>query len=198
MNTKFALAAAALVSCLASGNDAQAAVSGAALPKGSEPLLITNAGQGPGSKMARLVMARAGVVKEMAHEAEPQPADLEKSGFKTMIVVIGSSAKGLGASGITIDQEVDRLNKLMEKAKALKIQVIAAHIEGKPRRGKPGSADERSIDAILPYASHIVVVKDGDDVDHKFTDFGKAKKIPVTYLDAALDLEAVAKAMYSK
>ena len=198
MNTKFAIAAAALVFGLATGSDADAAVSGAALPKASEPLLITNAGQGPGSKMGRLLMARAGVIKEMTHEAEPKPADLEKGGFKTMVVVIGASAKGLGASGITIDQEVERLSKLMEKAKALKIQVIAAHIEGKARRGKPGSADERSIDAILPYASHIIVVKDGDDVDQKFTEFGKAKKVPVTYLDAALDLEAVAKAMYAK
>lgn len=198
MNTKFAMAAAALVFCLATGSDADAAVSGAALPKGSEPLLITNAGQGPGSKMGRLLMARAGVVKQMVHEAEPLPADLEKGGFKTMVVVIGSSAKGLGASGITIDQEVERLDKLMEKAKTLKIQIIAAHIEGKARRGKPGSADERSIDAILPYASHIIVVKDGDDVDSKFTDFGKAKKVPVTYLDSALDLEAATKAMYAK
>lgn len=198
MNTKFAIAMTALIFCLVTGGAANAAVSGAALPKASEPLLITNAGQGPGSKMARLLMVRANVVSEMAHEAEPQPADLVKGGFKTMVVVIGSSAKGLGASGITIDQEVERLDKLMEKAKALKIQVIAAHIEGKARRGKPGSADERAIDAILPYASHIIVVKDGDDVDHKFTDFGKSKNIPVTYLDAALDLEPATKAMYAK
>jgi hypothetical protein len=47
------------------------------------------------------------------------------------------------------------MNALMAKAKELKIQVIAAHIEGKARRGKPGSADERSIDAILPFASRI-------------------------------------------
>jgi len=114
-----------------------------------------------------------------------------------MLVVIGSSAKGLGASGITIDQEVDRLNAMMAKAKELKIQVIAAHIEGKARRGKPGSADERSIDAILPFASHIVVNREGD-ADGRFTDFGKQNNIPVSYLDNAMDLNEFAKKMYAK
>jgi hypothetical protein len=181
---------------LASTGLAQAAVSGAEPPKCSEPLLITNAGQGPGGKMGRLLVTRSGVVKEVTYNAEPQTEDLETGGFKTMIVVIGSSAKGLGASGITIDQEIARLEKMTTKAKELGIQIIAAHIEGKARRGKAGSADERSIDAILPCASHIIVMKEGDDVDHKFTNFGKEHNIPVTYLDAALDLVEATKAMY--
>ena len=123
------------------GSAAFAAVTGAEAPKGEEPLLITNAGQGPGGKMGRLLVTRAAVVKELTYNAEPKPDDLAAGGYKTMLVVIGSSAKGLGASGITIDQEVDRLNAMMAKAKELKIQVIAAHIEGKARRGKPGSAE---------------------------------------------------------
>lgn len=173
-----------------------AAPSGADAPKGEEPLLITNAGQGPGGKMGRLLLTKADVVKEMTYNAEPKPEDLEKGGYKTMVVVIGSSAKGLGASGITIDQEIDRLNAMMAKAKELKIQVIAAHIEGKARRGKPGSADERSIDAILPGASHIVVSKEGD-ADGKFTDFAKEHNIPITYLESAMDFTAFTKAMYA-
>jgi hypothetical protein len=186
--------------CLGFGltEPAQAAVSGAEPPKCSEPLLITNAGQGPGGKMGRLLITRSGAVKEVTYNAEPQPEDLEAGGFKTMIIVIGSSAKGLGASGITIDQEIARLEKMTTKAKELGIQIIAAHIEGKARRGKAGSADERSIDAILPYASHIIVMKEGDDVDHKFTNFGQEHDIPVTYLDAALDLVQAAEAMYTQ
>ena len=179
------------------GSVAFAAVTGAEAPKGEEPLLITNAGQGPGGKMGRLLVTRAAVVKELTYNAEPKPDDLAAGGCKTMLVVIGSSAKGLGASGITIDQEVDRLNAMMAKAKELKIQVIAAHIEGKARRGKPGSADERSIDAILPFASHIVVNREGD-ADGKFTEFRKQHNIPVSYLDNAMDLNEFAKKMYAK
>jgi hypothetical protein len=147
--------------------------------------------------MGRLLISRAGV-KNLTYNAEPQPEDLEAGGFKTMFVVIGSSAKGLGASGITIDQEIARLEKITAKAKDLGIQIVAAHIEGKARRGKSGSADERSIDAILPHASHIIVMKEGDDIDQKFTNFGKEHDIPVTYLDAALDLVEAAKAMYAQ
>lgn len=147
--------------------------------------------------MGRLLVTRSEAVKDMTYNAEPKPEDLEKGGYKTMLVVIGSSAKGLGASGITIDQEIERLNAMMAKAKELKIQIIAAHIEGKARRGKPGSADERSIDAILPGADHIVVNKEGDE-DGKFTKFAEEHKIPITYLDSAMDLNAFAKAMYGR
>ncbi len=191
------IAAYSLLVCLLFASVSFAAVTGAEAPKGEEPLLITNAGQGPGGKMGRLLVARADVVEQLTYNAEPKPEDIAGGGYKTILVVIGSSAKGLGASGITIDQEVDRLHAIMEKAKELNIQVVAAHIEGKARRGKPGSADERSIDAILPYAAHIVVNKEGD-LDKKFTRFGEEHNIPVSYLDNAMDLNAFAKTMYAK
>ena len=137
---------------LAVSSCAFGSVTGAPAPAGQKPMLLTNAGQGPGGKMGRLLIRRAKAIDDFTYNAEPKPEDLVAGGFKTMIVVIGSSAKGLGASGITIDQEIERLDAMMAKAKELGIQIIAAHIEGKARRGKPGSADERSIDAIIPLA----------------------------------------------
>ena len=95
----------------------QAAVSGAAPVKGRLPLLITNAGQGPGAKMSRLLVQRTGAVTDFDYNAEPKPADLQKKPYKTMMVVLGSTAKGLGASGITIDQEIERLNAMIAEAK---------------------------------------------------------------------------------
>ena len=183
--------------CLALSACSFAAVTGAEAPKGSLPLLVTSAGQGPGGKMGRLLIRRAKAVDDLTYNAEPKPEDLVAGGFKTMIVVIGSSAKGLGASGITIDQEIVRLDAMMAKAKELGIQVIAAHIEGKARRGKPGSADERSIDAIIPLADQIVVNTEGD-ADGKFTNLAKEKNIPITYLDSAMDLGEFVKTMYAK
>ncbi|WP_039879612.1 DUF6305 family protein [Jonquetella anthropi] len=178
------------------GSAAFAALSGADVPKGNDPLLITNAGQGPGGKMGRLLFTRAGV-QGLTYNAEPKADDVEAGGFKTMVVVIGSSAKGLGASGITIDQEIDRLVPMLDRAKSLGIQIVAAHIEGKARRGKPGSADERSIDTVLPYADYIVVNKESDE-DGRFTEFAHEHDIPITYLDSAMDLKAYAEAMYKK
>jgi hypothetical protein len=175
----------------------EAAVSGATPVKGQQPLLITNAGQGPGAKMARLLLQRTGAVTDFDYSAEPQPADLKAKPFKTLMVVLGSTAKGLGASGITIDQEIDRLNAMIAEAKKLKMQIVCVLLEGKTRRGKPGGADERCIDAIAPFASYLVVKKDGNE-DGRFDAIAKKTGAPLTFIDDAVDFGDVVKAMYAK
>ncbi|HEY3382264.1 MAG TPA: DUF6305 family protein [Vicinamibacterales bacterium] len=176
---------------------AHAAVSGAAPVKGGLPILITNAGQGPGAKMSRLLIQRTGVVTDFEYSAEPKVADLQKKAFKTMFVVIGSTAKGLGASGITIDQEIDRLNAVIAEAKRQKMQVVAVLLEGKARRGKPGGADERCVDAVAPNAQYLVVKKDGNE-DGRFDAIAKKTGAPLTLIDDAMDFGEVVKKMYAK
>jgi len=175
---------------------AQGAISGAPPVKGNLPLLITNAGQGPGAKMSRLLVQQSGVT-DFDYNAEPKPADLQKRPYKTMLVVIGSTAKGLGASGITIDQEVERLHATIAEAKRLKIQVVALLLEGKSRRGKPGGADERCIDAVAPFAQYLVVKKDGNE-DGRFDVISRKTGAPLTIIDDALDFKEVVKRMYAK
>jgi len=174
-----------------------AAVTGAKPVKGSLPLLITNAGQGPGAKMSRLLVQRTGVITDFEYNAEPTVADLQKRSYKTMFVVLGSEAKGLGASGITIDQEIARLNAMMAEAKKQKIQVVAVLLEGKTRRGKPGGADERCIDAIAPFAQYLVVKKNGNE-DGRFDAIAKKTGAPLTLIDDAMDFGEVVKQMYAK
>jgi len=176
---------------------ARAAVTGAAPVKGQQPLLITNAGQGPGAKMVRLLVQRTGVVADFDYNAEPQPADLKAKPFKTLMVVLGSTAKGLGASGITIDQEIERLNAMIAEAKKLKLQIVCVLLEGKTRRGKPGGADERCIDAVAPFANYLVVKKDGNE-DGRFDAISKKTGAPLTFIDDAMDFGEVVKAMYAK
>jgi hypothetical protein len=176
---------------------ASAAVSGAAPLKGSTPLLITNAGQGPGAKMVRLLTQQSKAVTDFDYSAEPTVADLQKKSYKTMFVVLGSTAKGLGASGITIDQEVERLNAMMAEAKKQKIQIVAILLEGKTRRGKPGGADERCIDAIAPLAQYLVIKKDGNE-DGRFDAIARKSGAPITLIDDAIDFTEVAKKMYAR
>jgi hypothetical protein len=174
-----------------------AAVSGAKPPKGSLPLLITNAGQGSGAKMSRVLVQKTGVVTDFDYNAEPTAADLQKKSYKTMFVVIGSTAKGLGASGITIDEEIVRLNAMIAEARKQKIQVVAILIEGKAKRGKPGGADERCIDAIAPFAQYLVVKKDGNE-DGRFDAIAKKTGAALTLIDDAIDFSDVVKQMYAK
>ncbi len=184
----------ALVACAV---PAAAAVSGAAPPRGQTPLLITNAGQGPGAKMSRLLLQRTGVVSDFDYIAEPQPADLKTKPYKTLMVVLGSTAKGLGASGITIDDEIVRLNAMMAEARRLKLQIVCVLLEGKARRGKPGGSDERCIDAIAPFANYLVIKKDGNE-DGRFDAIAKKTGAPLTIIDDAMDFGDVVKAMYGK
>ena len=187
----------AVVALFVAAVPAQAAISGAPPVKGQTPLLITNAGQGPGAKMSNLLVRRSGAVSDFDYSAEPKPADLKAKPYKTMFVVIGSTAKGLGASGITIDQEIERLTAVMAEAKTLKIQIGAILLEGKARRGKPGGADERCIDAIAPLASYLVVKKDGNE-DGRFDVIAKKSGAPLTIIDDAMDFGEVVKLMYAK
>lgn len=176
-----------------------AGVSGATPVKCGLPMLITNAGQGPGGKMARLLVTQSKAVKQgdFDYNAEPWEDDLRARPYKTLLVVIGSTAKGLGASGITIDDEINRLNKMIAEAKRLKMQIVAVLLEGKIRRGKPGSADERSIDAIAPHAHYLVIKKDGNE-DSKFTTVSAKTKAPLTFIDESLDFTEVVKRMFPK
>lgn len=178
------------VSALASEN-----VTGDEPVKAGEPLLITNAGQGPGGKMARLLIIQSQAVEDWTYNAEPEPEDLEEKPYKTLLVVIGSSAKGLGASGITIDDEIRRLDKMIAKAKELEMQIIAAHIEGMARRDQEGGANERSINAIAPFADYIIVKEDGN-ADGKFTKIAEENGIPITFIKDSRDLTEVIKMMY--
>ena len=180
----------ATVSVLANEN-----VTGDEPVKAGEPLLITNAGQGPGGKMARLLIIQSQAVEDWTYNAEPEPEDLEEKPYKTLLVVIGSSAKGLGASGITIDDEIRRLDKMIAKAKELEMQIIAAHIEGMARRDQEGGANERSINAIAPFADYIIVKEDGN-ADGKFTKIAEENGIPITFIKDSRDLTEVIKMMY--
>lgn len=187
---------ASVLSCVALAG-AGGAVTGAPPAKGQLPLLITNAGQGPGAKMARLLVQKTGVITDFDYNAEPREADLAKRPYKTLMVVLGSTAKGLGASGITIDQEIDRLNLMIAEARKQKMQIVCVLLEGKVRRGKPGGADERCIDAVAPFANYLVVKKDGN-ADGRFDAISRKTGAPLTLIDDAMDFSEVVKIMYSK
>ncbi|HOI64529.1 MAG TPA: DUF6305 family protein [Mesotoga sp.] len=177
-----------------------ALVTGSPVIKGQLPFLLTNAGQGPGGKMARLLIWQSKAIQEtdFDYNAEPlrdNPNDLAARDYKMLFVIIGSSAKGLGASGITIEEEIARLNKMIVEAQKLDLFIIAAHIEGKDRRGNLGSADEQSIDAIAPFADYLIVMKDGNQ-DGKFTRIAQEKNIPLTIIDNTIDFMQVIKQMF--
>jgi predicted nuclease of predicted toxin-antitoxin system len=178
---------------------------------GAEPLklpitfLLTNAGQGTGRKMMEAQFLATKTFKkgvDFISNAEPGRENSFQVDFtddqgnlvKAVVVAIGSTAKGLGASGITIDDEIARLNKMIEEIKKQKLMLIAIHIEGQVRRSD--SANERSIDAIAPFADYIIVTKDSN-FDGKFTKLSTEKGIPLTILENQLEIQKIIRFWYA-
>jgi hypothetical protein len=177
------------------------AYTGAEPMKIKTPFLLTNVGQGTGRKMMEAQFLATKTFKksvDFASNAEPGKensmnkdlTDEKGNPYSALIAVIGSTAKGLGASGITIDDEISRVEKMVKEAKNLKMPIIAIHIEGQVRRGD--SANEKSIDVIAPYADYLVVTKDSN-FDGKFTKIAKEKNIPLTILDNQLEIQKIIK-----
>ncbi len=57
--------------------------------------------------------------------------ELTEENAGTLIIVVGVSHKGLGAKGLTLEQEKQRIRSLLDKAEAIGVDVILAYVEEK-------------------------------------------------------------------
>lgn len=174
---------------------ALAAISGDEMQTYGTPFLITNAGQGPGGKMARLLTTQAGTLTldtDFFYNAEPVADDLKAVEYTCLVVVIGSTDKGLGASGITIDDEINRLDTMVAAAQEIELPIVAVLLEKDKRSDISTNANERCIDAICPYADWMIVVKDGN-TDGRFDKIKEEYDIPLTVLDTTMDYTELVK-----
>jgi len=190
------------------------------IPKAKLPVLTTSAGQSPDVTTVNIVLEEAGIKYDYCDvpnveivdagvglaEKESGPGfhvevytDMEKfpegTPYKTVIIAIGASLKGMGASGLTVENEVSRLKKIIDNCKKKKIFIIAVHVGGTSKRGAPGSDNERMIDAVAPSADYLIVTGDGNK-DGRFDTIAKDKGIPLTQIEYALDLVDIFKQVF--
>ena len=192
-----------IVMMLGLATTAFAAISGDEVKTYNPPFLITNAGQGPGGKMARLLVSQTGTLTldtDYFYDSEPGAeghGNLDDMEYSCLVVVIGSTDKGLGASGITIEDELARLEKMVEKAKELELPIVAVLLEKDKRSDISTNANERCIDAICPNADWMIVVADGNK-DGRFDALKEEYGIPLTVIDTTLDFTELAKQAFVK
>lgn len=169
-----------------------------AAPKAQAPVLLTSCGQSPGPARIKVFLQRQQVAYDLKETASVK--DLAAKPYKTLIIVTGASLKGMGAAGVSINDEIARVNALIAEAKKKGITVVGAHIEGMERRAKGAAAgdnsDEQSIDAVCAKAQFLLVRKDGDE-DGRFTAFQK-KNIPVVFFQKNTELAEVLKGIFAK
>jgi hypothetical protein len=190
------------------------------IPKSSLPVLTTSAGQSADVETLNVICEEAGVNYDYC---DVPTKDLIKAGvglagkesgpgfhvevntdlaaypegtpYKTIIFAIGASLKGMGASGLTVDAEVKRLNEIIEYCKQNKIFIIAMHAAGISGRGAPGSDNEKMIDAVAPFADYIIVAADSNK-DGRFDSIAKDKGIPITQVEYALEIVDILKQVF--
>ena len=172
--------------------------------KAETPVLITSCGQSPGPTTVKIVLQRLKLAYDIDPLATPETLQAKaKAGtpYKSLIIVMGASLKGMGAAGIAIDDELKRTAALIAEARKEGVKVIGAHVEGMKRRAQGAAAgdttDEQSIDAVGPNSDMLVVYKEGNG-DGRFTTIAQGKKIPLVEFEKMMDLVPTMEKIYSK
>lgn len=143
------------------------------------PVLITSIGQSADVSMLDALMKKIGADYVFNATASAE----EVAGYKTIILVSGASSKGLGAAGISQEDEVARAEAIVQATKDNGITVIVAHLGGSARRG---TLSDQFNDLALSCASYVMVVEEGND-DGKFTDAATDAGVPITLLYSIAD-----------
>lgn len=145
-----------------------------------QPALITSVGQSADGQMVRVLADRSGL------DYQYDSTTGSVSGYKTLILVVGGSSKGLGAAGINPAQEEERAQSLISAAKSAGIKILVMHVGGEARRGE---LTDRFIRLTAPSADHIIVVADGNQ-DNIFGQYGIQLDQAESVADAARFLKA--------
>lgn len=181
-----------------------AKIAGDPLKQYQSPFLLTSGGQGAGSKTLRLLLNQTkkfsyGPDADFFLEDEtPARYDLIDSGkYKALVVVMSVTEKGLGASGITIEDEIGYLKNVVAKAKAQNMPIIAVSMEKDARSKISTNGNERVIDTVCPNADWIISITANNE-DGRFTKLGQQYGIPVTTVDKPLELVKVLPSIFVK
>ena len=153
------------------------------------PVLVTSFGQSTDGSMIEQGMKR---LKTVAYTYNPTATSADLGGVKTGVIAVGNTTKGLGAAGISQDQDTARAKEFMAAVKKAGVKVICCHIGGATRRGALSNA---FADMVLPLSSYILVKEDGNE-DGKFTSFASSHNIPITLVYGSKDTVDAFKAIF--
>ncbi|MCX7973902.1 MAG: DUF6305 family protein [Candidatus Aminicenantes bacterium] len=125
------------------------------LPRFWPPALITSGGQNAEVQMVAILAKRI----NLEHQLNKMATAQDLTNFKSILLVLGASLKGLGAAGLDTNKEMDRVKGLIEAAQQKNIPILCLHLGGEERRG---AQSDEFIKAFLPAARMAIVVKAGN------------------------------------
>lgn len=160
------------------------------LPKGELPVIVTTAGQSPGAVSISVICRRNKIDNDYLNLARVE--DLKAKEYKTLIVTMGTSGKGMGAAGIEINDELARVESVIEEARNQGMLILGFHIEGEARRS---GACEQSIDLVGPRVDYLIVRSDGN-LDGRFDEISKKNDIPLKVFEESIELNEILKEIF--
>lgn len=157
------------------------------------PILLTSVGQSADVNIVNTLLTKAGVAD--VRLAANVTAD-EVAGYKTLVLAIGGSSKGLGAAGIDENQEVARVVAVIEAAKANDVKILSLHVGGQARRGV---LSDLFIPDAVKASDAMIVVKSGDEFDGlKISDLLFENNIPAEYVENTAGVVAPLELVFGK
>ena len=153
------------------------------------PAILTSVGQ---SADVDIVATHCKKIKLDVYQNNTIKAEELTSKYKTIILAVGGSNKGLGAAGIDADQELARADALIAKAKELGITVIAMHVGGADRRGTLSDSFIKPAFA----AADIAIIVESGDTDNLMHDILAGNSTPTAYVAKSSAARDVLKSLF--
>jgi len=161
-----------------------------ALPRLEGSVVVTSIGQTPGGTWVQLLLSQLGIASTLDNALSATGlaamASKQATAPKVLILVMGTSNKGMGGAGVDVSSEVARCKSLIARARQLGMSIIGGQIEGAVRRTDKG--DEQSNGAVAPHSDVLIVMKDAD-TDGYFTKVAQQKGIPIVRIAKSLDFK---------
>lgn len=119
------------------------------------PIILTSVGQSADVNVVQTLLKKCEIDSDL--NATVTADDL--GSYKTLVLAIGGSSKGLGAAGVDENQELDRVKSVIAKAEEQGMTIIALHIGGSARRG---TLSDKFIPDALAASDAAIIVSEGD------------------------------------
>lgn len=147
--------------------------------KYEKPILISSAGQSADVTLAGTLFKKIKVDVTVL----PLAKKSDLNGIKTLVVVPGFSSKGLGAAGISREQEFDRIKDLIASAKSKKMKIVMLHLGGVARRGNQSD----DFNQMVANASDVMIVVKTGNTDQFFSNIANQRKVNIKIIDKIAD-----------
>lgn len=154
------------------------------------PVLLTSVGQSADVNVVQTLMKKC----EIECDLNASVTGNDLGDYKTIVMAIGGSSKGLGAAGVNENQEIERVKGVIAQAKEKGMTIIALHIGGSARRG---TLSDKFVPDALAAADAAIIVAEGDS-DGMMKAIVTEGGIPTSYVENQLGALEPLKVVFGK